>query len=80
MRRKSYSFVIMSCIAAITIAGGISSKFHRQLQPSRRSATVPSDENLEANSPAAAESSRQERYAKVEVMRSSLVNRSKSSG
>jgi hypothetical protein len=57
LRRKSYGFVVMSYIAANSIAEGISSKFHQPLQPSRegrqtsrRPATIPRDENLEANS------------------------------
>ena len=57
LRRKGYGFVVMSYIAANSIAGGISSKFHQPLQlsregrqTSRRPATIPRDENLEANS------------------------------
>ena len=55
LRRKSYGFVVMSYSAANTIAEVISTKFHRGLQtscegrqPSRRPATIPRDENLEA--------------------------------
>jgi hypothetical protein len=58
-------YVIHCCNA---IAEDTSRKFHSRLQPSRAGrqtsrhpATIPCDENLEANSPAAAESSRQER-------------------
>ena len=57
LRRKSYGFVVMSSFAAHLFAEVISNKFHRRLQPpcegrqtSRRPATIPRDENLEANS------------------------------
>ena len=57
LRRKGYGFVVMSYSAANTIAEVISTKFRRGLQPScagrqtsRRPATIPRDENLEANS------------------------------
>jgi hypothetical protein len=57
MRRKSYGFIGMSSFAANPIAGDTFSKFRRRLQPSRtgrktsrRPATLPGDENLEANS------------------------------
>ena len=55
LRRKSYGFVVMSSFAAHLFAEVISNKFHRRLQPlcegrqtSRRPATIPRDENLEA--------------------------------
>lgn len=55
LRRKGYGFVVMSYSAANSIAEVISTKFHRGLQlscegrqPSRRPATIPRDENLEA--------------------------------
>ena len=57
LRRKGYGFVVMSYSAANSIAEVISNKIHRRLQPSckglqksRRPATIPRDENLEANS------------------------------
>jgi hypothetical protein len=68
-RRKDYGFVVISYIAANSIAGIISNKSRLRLQPSRESlqrriqmrtgaveptsrrpATIPSDENLEAKS------------------------------
>ena len=55
LRRKGYGFVVMSYSAANSIAEGICNKFQRRLQPSRggrqtsrRPATIPRDENLEA--------------------------------
>jgi hypothetical protein len=57
LRRKSYGFVVMSYIAANSIAEVISNKFPLRLQHScegrqtpRRPATIPRDENLEAKS------------------------------
>ena len=57
LRRKSYGYVVMSYSAANTIAEVIFNKFPLRLQPSRegrqtsrRPATIPRDENLEANS------------------------------
>jgi len=68
LRRKSYGFLVMSYIAANSIAEDTISKFRLRLQPSRESlqsrfqmrtsasrptsprpATIPRDENLEAN-------------------------------
>ena len=57
LRRKSYGFVVMSYIAANSIAEDIFNKLPLRLQhsragrqTSRRPATIPRDENLEANS------------------------------
>ena len=56
LRRKSYGFVVMSYIAANSIAEDIFNKLPLRLQhsragrqTSRRPATIPRDENLEAN-------------------------------
>jgi len=50
LRRKGYGFIVMSYSAANSIAENIFNKFPLRLQPSRRPATIPRDENLEANS------------------------------